>query len=77
MGLMDEIKQEQDARKVSRCGVAVVMAQLSPDDAADLSEAMAGDFTAIAISNALAKQGFTVNYQVVQRHRKGACGCAR
>jgi hypothetical protein len=78
MGLMDEIKQEHESRQSQpRCGVAVLLGSLPPDEADEITAALDSDYTAVAIANVLAKHGHKVGYQVIQRHRRGACGCAQ
>jgi hypothetical protein len=78
MGLMDEIKQEHESRRANpRCGIASLLSSLPEDEANDLVSAMSGEWTAVAIANALTNRGHRIGYQIVQRHRRGACGCPR
>jgi hypothetical protein len=75
MGFADTLGQQPKRQAGTRCGVAVTLAQMEPDDAAALTEALA-DHTidASRISRALRAEGFDVSDQTVRRHRTG-CGC--
>ena len=59
-----------------RCTVAVILDELTPEDAAALRAAFSKQaFTAAAIARTLRKRGHRITDGTVQRHRKGECSC--
>jgi hypothetical protein len=78
VGLRDEIMTLNTARPNRRCVVAMVLADLPDDDAADLRAALDDDsITHKAIAAALIGRGYDVGHNAKQiaRHRKRECGC--
>ena len=78
MGLLEDIAQEQSKTVPNRCPVAALREQLSPDDLADLSAAMADDaIRHVAISRALRARDIDVSEKAIAAHRRETCACAR
>lgn len=78
MGLRDEIMVLNTQRPSRGCVVAVVLADLSADDAADLRAALDDDtVTHKAIASALHSRGYNVgrNAKQIARHRRRECEC--
>lgn len=79
MGLFAEVTAEQQRQRPGLpCSVAAALEELGPDDAADLRKAL--DDTSIfgtVIAKVLEDRGLHVPENTVQRHRRGACVCAR
>jgi hypothetical protein len=78
MGLMDDIREQQNRAAPPKCGVALALLALDDADAADLTAALADlSITGTVISRALDANGHRVSDQSVNRHRRGICGCDR
>ena len=79
MGLLDELTAEQQRQRPGLpCSVAAALEELDPEDAADLRRAL-DDPTIFGtvIAKVLEERGIHVPENTVQRHRRGACVCAR
>lgn len=60
----------------SKCRVAVIKAEMSKKDAAELQEALEDIIIqASSISRVLANRGITIGVTTIQRHRRGECSC--
>jgi hypothetical protein len=53
----------------------VALLVLSPEERAELDEALASRVASEAIARAMEKRGHTIKYQTIARHRRGACAC--
>ena len=60
----------------ARCGIAKVLSVMTPEDGLALKALLNAPIPANAVSRELEAAGFSVNYQVVYRHRVGTCACA-
>ena len=59
-----------------KCTIALILADLPPEDAEDLQTAIATErYTGNAIERALKARGYTVTSNSVLRHRRGDCRC--
>lgn len=74
MSLLTEA-QELARRPGGTCGMAILNERLSPEEQAELTEALASRVPAEAIARALSQRGYDIKYQTVARHRRGACAC--
>jgi hypothetical protein len=72
MSLLTEA-QQLALRPGGTCGVALLV--LSPEERAELDEALASRVASEAIARAMEKRGHTIKYQTIARHRRGACAC--
>jgi GAF domain-containing protein len=79
VGLLGEVQEAQEARKRARvCGLTRVLRELDEGDAADLVAAMDDKkLMHTTIAEVLVARGFEINDQIISRHRRGQCGCAR
>ena len=63
-------------RKGPPCSISVILGELDKDDRTALVEALTNPLIAhTAIYRVLADNGFRVNLNTVQRHRRGECRC--
>ena len=62
-------------RPTGVCGVKSLLERLSPQEQTELTEALASAVPATPLSQALARRGHNVSYQVISRHRRAACSC--
>ena len=64
--------------KRQRCGIALALEALAPEDAAKLRAALAEPgITGAGISRWLIAKKHRIGPQVVTRHRSGECSCGR
>jgi hypothetical protein len=76
MSLLDEA-QSLTSRMGGTCGVELLLNSLSPEEQAELTEAIASSVEGSALARALAGRGHRVPSQTIQRHRRGECTCPR
>jgi hypothetical protein len=79
MSLKDALAAEKaTATKGPPCGMAVILARLTPEDSAALQAYLADQqITTTIILRALTTEGHKVGQNTVQRHRRGICACPR
>ena len=78
MSLLDEFRQEQDARKKSQCRVRAALEQMDKQDRADLEDALSDlAIQHVTITNVLRAHGHDMGKHSVATHRRGQCGCTR
>ena len=79
MGLLGEVEAEQGKyRPGLPCSVAAALESLPKEDAADLQAALESpDVYGTVISRVLKRRGLEISENTIQRHRRGACVCAR
>lgn len=70
--LLDEIKSEPPNTRGRRSIIDGILAQLSPDDAADLQTALDDHLIPqVSISRVMAARGFKLTSSVISRYRNG------
>lgn len=63
-------------RRGPRCGVAVLLDVLPPEDSADLTRLLDDPLVAGSLlSKALSNRGHAIKPPTLQRHRRRLCGC--
>jgi hypothetical protein len=74
---MDELDTVlAESQRVRGCAVATIAFELSPEDRADLSLALANPkYTSKAIQVVLTKRGYSISPTSVGRHRRKDCCC--
>lgn len=74
---MSLLTEAQDGRKRPgfACGIKRLSDSLSPEEQAELEEALTSTVDNAALSRALVKRGHDISYQVIQRHRSATCSC--
>lgn len=78
MGLMDEIAKEQDASRIRRCPVAVLLSDMDAADSKDFATAIDDPaITGAVIARALERSGIRVGADAIRNHRRGVCACPR
>lgn len=78
MGLMDDIRAEQEAGRVSKCPVSRLLVEFDAKDTADFNTALVDDsIPNVAIARALGRHGHTIRADAIGNHRQGRCACAR
>lgn len=78
MGLMEDIRAEQDASRVNKCPVSRLLDDFDTKDAADLSAALGDDsIPNVAIARAVGRRGQRVRPDAIGNHRQGRCACPR
>lgn len=78
MGLMDDIRAEQDAKRVLKCPVARLIAELPDKDSDDLRAALDDDsISNVAIARALERRGHNVRADAIGNHKTRRCACPR
>lgn len=78
MGLMEDIRAEQDAGRVAKCPVARLVVEFDAKDTADFNAALADDaIPNSAIARALGRHGHTIRADAIGNHRQGRCACPR
>lgn len=76
--LYAEILEFTEQSKQSVCSIGIMLDDMSDIDRIGLCKALdTPTFTGTAIAAILKKRGHQISSHTVQRHRRGACGCAR
>ena len=71
-----QLQNQVPRRKGPPCSISVILSELDKDDRTALVEALTNPLIAhTAIYRVLANNGFRVNLNTVQRHRRGECRC--
>jgi len=74
MGLLDEARAAQGAKRRGGCGVSRTLDAMSKEDAAELQAVLDDpDIDAPTIRDLLARHGYTASQTAIQTHRRGAC----
>lgn len=74
--LLDEILEEQEAGKATRCTIRSIAEQMEDPDRSALVSALENpSVTGAAIAAVLKRRGFTISSHTVQRHRRKVCSC--
>lgn len=79
-GLLDDINALNANARPSKCVVARIMEDLTPDEQKDLAAALEDPGVMhVAIARALRNRGHDVAFhgKNIAAHRKGQCGCAQ
>lgn len=77
MGLMDELASEPSG-PAYKCPVKLVADKMTPDDAADLLEAVDGNvIAAMAIARVLWRKEIRLPAAAITRHRRHECSCRK
>lgn len=74
MSLLSEA-QDLARRPGGTCGMAILNERLSPEEQAELAEALSSRVASEAIARALTQRGHEIKHQTIARHRRGACAC--
>jgi glutamine synthetase len=79
VGLLEDLTNEQQRQRPGLpCSVAAALEELGPEDSADLRKALDDpSIFGTVIAKVLEDRGLHVPENTVQRHRRGACVCAR
>lgn len=82
MGLLDDIRQEHEARRPNGgCTLGKLLGELSDEDRVDLQEALdlpKDEVSGQAISNVIERRfDRKIGGHTIQRHRRGHCACER
>lgn len=74
--LREQLHEEKRPRRGPACSISVILAELDKDDRTALIEALTDPTVEhTAIRRVLVHNGFRVNINTVQRHRRGECLC--
>lgn len=76
MGLRDALEANSKVRRGPACKIGLILGDMTPEDREDLEVALADIvFPGTGIARALQSEGYEVSTQMIQRHRRGDCGC--
>jgi hypothetical protein len=76
MSLLDEA-QQAIVTKGTTCTVTILLQSLSPQEQAELVEALESSVQSTALARALQNRGHRIAGQTINRHRRQECVCPR